>query len=85
MKIDIKVLRGRCMLIGRYMIGKQCTVRQAAEKFKVSKTTVHQDVAQRLKDFDLELYDEVQKLLAKNRAERHIRGGEATRRKFMNK
>jgi putative DeoR family transcriptional regulator (stage III sporulation protein D) len=61
------------------------TVRATAERFGVSKSTVHKDLAVRLKYIDGELYGKTQLILAKNRAERHIRGGNATKEKYSSK
>ena len=58
------------------------TVRTAAKKFGISKSTVHKDLASRLRHIDFELFIKVSAILEKNRAERHIRGGEATKQKF---
>jgi putative DeoR family transcriptional regulator (stage III sporulation protein D) len=58
------------------------TVRAAAKVFEISKSTVHKDVTERLKKSNLSLYKEVSKVLEKNKSERHIRGGIATRRKY---
>lgn len=68
--------------IGKYIAATGDTVRGAAERFGVSKSTVHKDMAQRLKYIDGELYAAVAEILAFNRAERHIRGGMATKRKY---
>lgn len=73
----------RCQIIGRYIIENQCTVRAAAERFYISKSTVHKDVSERLIYYNRRLYDEVQEVLAQNKSERHIRGGEATKRKYQ--
>ena len=59
------------------------TVRATAKVFHFSKSTVHKDVTERLKKVDVALYKKVQKVLEKNLAERHIRGGEATRVKYL--
>lgn len=75
----------RCVAIGRYIKENSCTVRQAAEKFKVGKSTVHKDVSERLWDVDMTLAKEVEKVLMKNKAERHIRGGMSTREIFRKK
>ena len=61
------------------------TVRATAKIFHFSKSTVHKDVTERLKLIDGELYKKVKKVLEKNLAERHIRGGEATKRKYQKK
>ena len=64
------------------MVEKQTTVRGAAAVFGISKSTVHKDVSENLRREDPALYEEVRKLLDKNREERHLRGGEATRKKY---
>ncbi len=69
--------------IGEYIIEHGATVRSAAAYFGISKSTVHKDVSFRLKDTNYELYKSVKAVLEKNKAERHIRGGEATKRKYM--
>lgn len=58
------------------------TVRACAKKMGVSKTTIHKDMRERLREISPSLYEEVSAVLAKNKAERHIRGGEATREKY---
>ena len=65
-----------------YMIETGATVRGAAQKFGISKSTVHKDLSQRLPQYDLRLYRQVRAILDKNRQERHIRGGLATRQKY---
>lgn len=75
--------RDRCEEIALYMIHKQCTVRAAAARFGVSKSTVHKDVTSVLMRRNPALYSLVAALLAKNKTERHIRGGEATRQKYI--
>ncbi len=65
-----------------YIIETQSTVRAAAKKFGVSKSTVHKDLAERLPHCNLALYQQVKAILEVNKAERHIRGGMATRRKY---
>lgn len=74
--------RERCVVLGEYLVEKQATVRSAAQVFGISKSTVHKDVTQILKSVNQSLYREVQELLYKNKQERHIRGGEATRLKY---
>ena len=59
------------------------TVRVCAKRFGVSKTTIHKDMRERLKEISPALYAQVSQVLAKNKAERHIRGGEATREKYQ--
>ncbi len=65
-----------------YIIETQSTVRAAAKQFGVSKSTVHKDLQDRLPRYNRVLYEQVKVVLAQNKAERHIRGGMATRRKF---
>ena len=65
-----------------YMIENRTTVRAAAKKFGISKSTVHKDLTTRLPQLSGPLYQEVRALLDQNRAERHIRGGMATRQKY---
>ena len=74
--------RERCVILGEYLLEKQATVRSAAAEFGISKSTVHKDVTQTLKSVNKALYCEVQALLLKNKQERHLRGGEATRLKY---
>lgn len=75
----------RTISIANYIIGNNATVRQAAKEFGVSKSTVHKDVTERLEDLDRSLAKEARKILNLNKAERHIRGGLATRAKYMSK
>ena len=77
--------RERCVVLGEYLIERQATVRSAAQVFGISKSTVHKDVTQTLKAVNKGLYIEVQTLLNKNKQERHLRGGEATRLKYSEK
>lgn len=72
----------RAKELGRYIHENNATVRQAAAVFKVSKSTVHKDVSQRLRNLDYSLYLKVKEVLENNLRERHIRGGIATRNKY---
>lgn len=72
----------RAIELAEYIIKNKTTVRAAAKKFGVSKSTVFVDVSERLKKFNPELYGDVRKVLDINKAERHIRGGMATKQKF---
>ena len=65
-----------------YIIEHKATVRTAAKQFGISKSTVHKDLSQRLPAFNRPLYLQVKEILDLNKAERHIRGGIATRRKY---
>lgn len=75
-------IRKRAVKIAQYILETSSTVRQTAEIFGISKSTVHKDVAERLPRIDENLAREVKSILDKNKAERHIRGGEATRQKY---
>ena len=65
-----------------YIIRNKATVRAAAERFGVSKSTVHKDMTERLREIDRLRYEKVRLILEQNKAERHLRGGDATRRKY---
>ena len=65
-----------------YMIETGATVRAAAQHFGISKSTVHKDLQQRLPQYNSKLYQQVRQVLERNKQERHIRGGMATRRKY---
>ena len=65
-----------------YIIETRTTVRDAAKKFGISKSTVHKDISERLPQFNRTLYTQVKEVLEGNKAQRHIRGGLATRRKY---
>ena len=73
----------RAVELGEYIIESGATVRSAAKKFGVSKSTVHKDVSERLKSVYPQLYREVKTILEINKAQRHIRGGMATRKKYQ--
>ena len=75
----------RAVLLGQYIVDHGATVRQTAGKFQVSKSTVHRDVTSRLKKLNASLYAQVVQVLEKNKFERHIRGGMATKRKYQEK
>ncbi|MBM7582444.1 putative DeoR family transcriptional regulator (stage III sporulation protein D) [Caldicoprobacter guelmensis] len=72
----------RVLEVANYMIQSKATVREVAKVFKVSKSTVHKDVSERLPKINPILWEEVKKVLEYNKAERHIRGGKATRLKY---
>lgn len=79
MRTDIEE---RAVRLAEYITENRATVRAAAKKFGVSKSTVHKDITERLETVSPELYAKVRDLLELNKAERHIRGGMATRDKF---
>ena len=73
----------RAIEIGNYIVENGATVRQTAKKFGVSKSTVHKDVTERLAQINPSLAAEARKVLDVNKSERHIRGGLATREKYL--
>ena len=73
----------RTISIAQYIIDKKATVRAAAKHFGISKSTVHKDVTERLYGINRALYMEVQPILAENKAQRHLRGGIATKNKYL--
>lgn len=73
----------RAINIANYIIGQNATVRQTAKKFGISKSTVHKDVTERLIQINPSLAKEARKVLDVNKSERHIRGGLATREKYL--
>jgi len=75
-------LQERAKQLGTYIAQTGATVRQTAQFFAVSKSTVHADVTRRLRRIDRDLYEEVRAVLDENKRERHIRGGNATREKY---
>ena len=75
----------RTIEVAQYIIESKATVRAAAKKFVISKSTVHKDITQRLLQINSALAYEVKIVLDENKAERHIRGGEATREKYKTK
>ena len=74
----------RARELGLYVLETGATVRAAAERFGVSKSTVHKDLTERLEQADRPLWLRVRAILDKNKAERHLRGGEATRKRYEN-
>ena len=72
----------RAARLANYIIENKSTVREAAKRFSVSKSTVHKDISERLQQFNLTLYSQVKEILEENKAERHLRGGMATRLKY---
>lgn len=72
----------RAVLLGEYITATGATVRAAADRFHISKSTVHKDVTSRLRHINTALYQETQAVLERNKAERHLRGGAATRQKY---
>ncbi|MFR1974379.1 MAG: sporulation transcriptional regulator SpoIIID [Oscillospiraceae bacterium] len=75
-------LEQRAVELAHYLIENRTTVRAAAKKFGVSKSTVHKDLSERLPLYDRPLYLQVKAVMEENKAQRHIRGGLATRKKY---
>lgn len=76
------IVEDRAVELGEYIKQTNSTVRNTAKKFGVSKSTVHMDVTTRLKTLNPALYRDVRKILDSNKAQRHIRGGQATKEKY---
>ena len=72
----------RAVVVAKYILEKNTTVRQTAKTFGVSKSTIHKDVTERLEEINPSLAIEVKRVLEKNKSERHIRGGKATKMKY---
>lgn len=77
--------KDRCEIIADYVIETGATVRQTATHFGISKSTVHKDLSAKLKYVNKTQYNSVKEILELNKSERHIRGGEATKRKYLDK
>lgn len=75
----------RCEMLAEYVVEHNCTVRRAGKAFGISKSTVHKDITAVLKKINPILYRDVKEILEINKAERHLRGGEATKRKYEEK
>ena len=74
--------RERCEILARYLVENETTVRNTAKRFGISKSTVHKDITDKLKGINRSLYEDAVRVLYKNKSERHIRGGIATRNKY---
>ena len=81
----VTTIEERACVLAVYIIENSATVRAAAKHFGISKSTVHKDVTERLRYDNPQLYRLVKKVLEKNKQERHIRGGMATREKYLRK
>ncbi|MCQ2471719.1 MAG: sporulation transcriptional regulator SpoIIID [Clostridia bacterium] len=80
----IDSVEARAVELGEYIVKNRATVRMTADVFSVSKSTVHIDVTKRLRNIDSSLYLKVREILDVNKAQRHIRGGMATKEKYKN-
>ncbi len=76
-------IKERCELLAEYIIEYDATVRIAAARFGIGKSTVHKDVTGILREINPSLFEKAREVLERNKAERHLRGGEATRRKYQ--
>ena len=76
-------IEDRAKRSAEYIIATGCTVRACSAHFNISKSTVHKDVSERLKEIDEDLYERARAVSDRNLSERHIRGGIATRRKYL--
>lgn len=72
----------RTKAVAKFMVESKCTVRQAAKAFHISKSTLHKDITRRLTEIDEALSLQVREVLLTNKAQRHLRGGMATRKKY---
>lgn len=79
-----KHIEDRALEVADYMINSKSTIRKTAKKFGVSKSTVHKDMTDRLPKLNPTIADEAKNIISFNKAERHIRGGEATKLKYVN-
>lgn len=80
--MDEAIIR-RCVTVAQFMLENRATVRQAAKVYGLSKSSVHKDMCQRLPKIDAKLARQIAALLEYNKAVRHLRGGEATRRRYQ--
>lgn len=76
-------IENRAIELARYIIDNRATVRSSAKKFNISKSTVHKDVTERLVKINPKLAKDVASVLGENKAQRHIRGGMATKEKYL--
>ena len=75
----------RCVRLASYLVENKATVRKVASHFGISKSTVHKDITVKLKRINKSLYEQTKEILDINKQERHIRGGEATKKKYQQK
>lgn len=77
-------IENRVLEVAKYILGTKATIRKTARVFMVSKSTIHKDVSVRLQQLNPQLATQVNKVIDYNKEERHIRGGESTKRKYLN-
>ena len=82
--MSVYVTKERCEKLAEFLVKNNSTVRATAVFFGISKSTVHKDVSERLAKVDPTLHKKVKSILDKNKSERHIRGGNATKEKYLN-
>lgn len=75
-------IKERTLQVASYVLDTNNTIRKTAQVFRISKSTVHNDLSKRLQQLDRTKYDKVQKILEENFSEKHIRGGDATKQKY---
>ena len=75
----------RCVVLATYLVENKATVRSVASHFGISKSTVHKDITQYLKKINPALYAQAKEVLDRNKQERHLRGGEATKQKYCHR
>lgn len=80
--VSVDETQERCVILGHYIVENNATVRSAARQFGISKSTVHQDITTKLAQVNHKLHDEVKLVLERNKQERHLRGGQATKQKY---
>lgn len=80
--MDLPEFQERSIILGEYIVKNKATVRHTAKQFGISKSTVHKDVSEKLKTISPALYKQVKQVLDENKAQRHIRGGLATKHKY---
>lgn len=80
-----RIIRNRVIEEANYIITTKKTIRELASIYKVSKSTIHKDLHERLKDIDDDLYNQVDEIMRYHTEIKHIRGGNATRIKYLNK
>ena len=83
-KVVRSYIEERAVIVAKYILEKNTTVRQTAKTFGVSKSTIHKDVTESLEEINPSLSMEVKRVIEKNKSERHIRGGMATKMKYEN-
>lgn len=81
--VIFNTIEERCEKLACYLIENKSTVRDTAKKFGISKSTVHKDITDKLSKVNLSLFEEAKKVLQLNKSERHLRGGEATKKKYQ--